>query len=164
MSVIASRPGGVRLKHPYFKSGTLTIEHRGRPYKAPFKCPICEKEHVVKTYHLHFDSLGMTIVSPEIYERLKELGGLAGFQVFGDDGMLEYVDDVRNPPTQTLSMSAGPGGSNVHRQRIGDREMDDDAPVYKPLDQTPIPMMILSSPVRLGNGIIIPAGVRVAGE
>ncbi len=164
MSVISSRPGGIRLRHPFFKSGTLTIEHRGRPYKLPFKCPMCKKEHVVKTYHLHFDGEGLTIVSPEVYDRLKELGALAGFQVFGDDGLLSYVDDVREPPKQVLSMDSSFEGTRIFRVRLGDQEMDDGAPDYRPLGPPPMPTFILASPFSIQSGIIVPAGVRVAGE
>ncbi len=139
MSVAATAPGGVRLRHPFFKSGVLTIEHRGRPLATPYPCPMCGKEHVVKTYHLTFDSLGITIVSVKVFERLNEIGYLAGFQMFGEGGVLEYVDDVRKPPAQTLSFSAGPQTTRIERHRIGDNEADDDSPTASAPTETPMP-------------------------
>ena len=51
-------------------------------------CPTCHTVHERKTYHLNLDDTGAVIVSPVVFERLKEIG-LAG---------LEIVNEVAKPP------------------------------------------------------------------
>ncbi|HEY6058520.1 MAG TPA: hypothetical protein VIV06_10835 [Candidatus Limnocylindrales bacterium] len=109
--------GGVRLRHPWFRAGVLSVEDRRRPYKAPVRCPTCRRTHPVKTYHLTFDGEGYTIVSPQVHVRLVEMGLLG-------DSLLSYVNDVTAPPAQTLGMGAT-AKSSVYRHRQGDYELDD---------------------------------------
>lgn len=84
--------GGIRLRHPTLKSGLYLVKHYRR-YKYPMACPTCHTIHERKTYHLNLDEAGSVIVSPVVFERLKEIG-LAG---------LEIENEVLNPPPLVVS-------------------------------------------------------------
>lgn len=85
---------GVRLVHDTIRGGTFIVEHPRRRYRVPYLCPACGTVHQRKTYHLAIDGEGAVIVSPKVFERLRE-SGLPGLQV---------SNEVRNPPTIRLEI------------------------------------------------------------
>lgn len=85
---------GVRIYHPGYRDITVSLES-ARPYKSPFNCPLCQKTHTNKTYHIKLDSDGESTVSPEVFARLQELG-MGGFVDKGAD---------HNPPTIVVGLS-----------------------------------------------------------
>jgi hypothetical protein len=91
---------GVRLSHPTLRGVTYTLELRGRPYAEPIGCPVCNRFHEVKTYHLNLDGNGDVIVSETVYENLRKGGGL---------GQLRFANAVANPPAVGLSFTAKGG-------------------------------------------------------
>lgn len=84
---------GVRIRHPIARNGLFLVKHYRR-YPVPFYCERCKVFETQKTYHLDLDDAGTVIVSPVVFERLKEIG-LAGFEI---------MNEVRNPPPITLKM------------------------------------------------------------
>lgn len=67
---------GVRIYHhdPSFRHCTITIEHPYRILSKPHLCPTCNVRHKRKTYHLNLDGEASTVVSPTVFEALKQCG------------------------------------------------------------------------------------------
>lgn len=85
---------GVRIYHPTARSGLFLVKHYRR-YKFPLYCNTCGEFHERKTYHLHLDAEGFTIVSPTVLMRLGEVG-MAGFEI---------MNEVSKPPPTTLKVN-----------------------------------------------------------
>lgn len=85
---------GIRLGHTEARSGLYLVEHPTRKYRVPLTCSTCGIVHVRKTYHLHLDAEGTVIVSPGVFERLRE-AGLPSLEIMGE---------VENPPPMTLQI------------------------------------------------------------
>jgi hypothetical protein len=75
-----NNPRGVRLHHPFFRNGTLTIMDESAMYPTPYPCPTCEIPHIFKTHHIQIDEHGNGIVHRDLYEVLKDLGLLRGLK------------------------------------------------------------------------------------
>lgn len=95
---------GLRIRHKTLKGILLVVRDQsrpllttdGKPLPSNFildDCITCGTPHDVKTYHLPLDSEGTTIVSREIFEKLRGLEDHAGFE------LANVVDD---PPDQVL--------------------------------------------------------------
>lgn len=87
---------GVRLTHETLRGVTYVVGTRRR-YTVPVLCPKCGTTHTHKTYHLDLDGEGAVIVSPTIFERLREVG-LPG---------LRLENEVLRPPNQSVSIEIG---------------------------------------------------------
>jgi hypothetical protein len=85
---------GIRLGHTEARSGLYLVEHPTRKYRVPLTCSTCGSVHIRKTYHLHLDAEGCVIVSPVVFERLRECGLPS----------LEILNEVENPPPMTLQI------------------------------------------------------------
>lgn len=88
---------GVRLAHETLRGQTLVLVHPTKRYRVPYLCPRCNEVHERKTVHLDLDGEGTVIVSPGVFEELREMG-LPGLRV---------MNEVRRPPAQVISV----GGS-----------------------------------------------------
>ena len=99
---------GVRLHHPTLSGCLFIVPVAHRPYKVPYTCPTCRTIHQVKTYHLNLDAQGDTIVSVEIYDRLKEVD-LAG---------MTFENEVANPPPITLNLGGGPLTFKIFEHKV----------------------------------------------
>lgn len=92
-------PGGVRLvvTDPDLRGRVYLVEHPTRKYIVPKICADCNVVHVKKTYHLRPDPFdGSIIVSPEIFERLREAGL----------PKMEVANAVLSPPVQRVGIHA----------------------------------------------------------
>lgn len=87
---------GIRLGHTGARTGLYLVEHPTRRYRVPLTCSMCGTVHVRKTYHLHLDTEGTTIVSAVVFQRLRE-AGLPSLQV---------MNEVADPPEQHLILDA----------------------------------------------------------
>lgn len=93
---------GIRLRHPTLAAppnGTLTyVVELDKPFAndKPRHCNICSRTHGRKSVHLNLDEGGYTIVSPAVFESLKEVF-LAGFEV---------ANEVRQPRTDFIGAVA----------------------------------------------------------
>lgn len=85
---------GVRLFHETARSTVVVVEHPTRKYKQPYLCPACNKVHMKKVVHLNVDQGGYTIVSPQVFEMLRE-SGLPS---------LTLVNTVSKPPPQRIAV------------------------------------------------------------
>ena len=90
---------GIRIQHSTERNTAFTLVDPNRPLTEPWECPVCHLTHVFKTYHLQLDAAGATIVSEEVLERLKAIGG----QPFS------FGEVVDRPPKQTISIKSAGG-------------------------------------------------------
>ena len=86
---------GIRLSHDTARSGWFAFEHRKRPYKVPYVCPMCSTTHKVKTYHVQVDADGFAFVSREVWNMMRRHGA-HGFHV---------ANEVAKPPAQVIGMA-----------------------------------------------------------
>ena len=89
---------GVRLRHKRLTNVNWVVMHPTRKYQRPFDCPVCKNVHFHKTYHIKIGADGTAIVSPDVFQRLRE-SGLPE---------LEVVNEVSSPPAQTVGMDPVP--------------------------------------------------------
>lgn len=85
---------GIRLRHKAGRRGSAIVVHPTRKLRAPMLCGKCGTTHVFKTIHLDFDDEGCTIVSKEVFQRLREAG-------LPD---LTVENEVLKPPARTLNL------------------------------------------------------------
>jgi hypothetical protein len=109
----------VRIHHPTLRNCIFTLQ-RGKPYQKPWFCPMCNQNHVYKTYHLNLDQHGNVHVATETYETWKREGIV---------GELKAVKEVMPLPTvlglPMLDYSAVPVHGVSEYTRIHE-------PVYQP--------------------------------
>jgi hypothetical protein len=74
MGRLMGHPVGVRLHHPTLRNCTFTIEQQDVIYPTPFECPMCQRQHIFKTFHLQLNEHGDVCVHPDIYELFKAKG------------------------------------------------------------------------------------------
>lgn len=76
------KTGGVRVVHDTARSGIVTVPNLSRPFPQPQACPSCQVVHQVKTYHINVNADGAAIVSPTVFQGLKQAGAfVSGFRV-----------------------------------------------------------------------------------
>lgn len=117
----------------------FTMVDARKPYRPPFACPVCGREHAFKTYHIRLDDTGAAIVSKEIWQRLRTI----------PDSGFESVDTVKKPPAQgvaiarqrvtfaTGDMEEAPGGVIVRHPSLTAQRLvaiDDQTPYPQPYD------------------------------
>lgn len=61
-----------------------------KPYPRPYDCTDCGRTHAHKTYHLDIDAEGFCIVSPRVFERLRN-----AYPPFAG---MTYANSVDDPP------------------------------------------------------------------
>jgi len=105
---------GVRLHHRNLANCVFVADDLRRRYQVPFDCVLCGKAHDHKTYHLNLDTDGNVIVSPKVFERLREIG------LIGED--LEVLNEVREPPPIIIGMEL-PNGL-IGRFRIYEHKVE----------------------------------------
>ncbi len=64
----------VRMHHSTLRNVSFTVENLARKYPNPYPCDACNVIHFYKTWHLKVDKNGDTVVSEQVYDRLKEVG------------------------------------------------------------------------------------------
>lgn len=101
--------GGIRIQFPNAAGVPVQklIEMPHRPYRIPFLCPQCGVAHPNKMYHLELDAQGITIVSREVVDRLRE-GGI----------QFEVLNVVRKPPKIKLNVAGMATVFRVEERRV----------------------------------------------
>ncbi len=103
----AKRVDGIRIRPQPDRvvpdNAMIVIRDISRPFKeisdkAP--CGICKIPHYHKTYHLQLRA-GSVIVSPTVWRKLQNLV---------DDGGMEYVNPVAEPPAQGIAIEQNGAG------------------------------------------------------
>ena len=111
-----TRPLGFKIRHRSLRSCVAAVEagwRKLRPepgYGVAGKCPVCQRAHTVKTYHLNLVDDGTCIVSPKVFDNLCRAGAIDGVptgRIPSPNGKpwrplihppFEYVDTVEPPP------------------------------------------------------------------
>jgi len=88
---------GIKIYHENssYRNCVVTIEHPYMMLTQPHLCPTCNILHHKKTYHLRLDDSAGTVVSEEVFERLKQCGL----------PHLAVESEVENPPAAILDMN-----------------------------------------------------------
>lgn len=100
---------GIRIWHPTARAGQFTFAHNNRPYRLwnrvlkrhenyALACPACGKLHQVKTYHINVDDSGFAIVSPVVWNFMREYGS-SGFEI---------ANEVQSPPPMVIRVGEAP--------------------------------------------------------
>lgn len=83
---------GVRIYHPEIRRATFLVSDPSR---------FSGRTGIPKTYHLKFDGMGFTEVSPTIWERLRFMASI------GVNHGLVFSNPVPNPPTIRIGAGIG---------------------------------------------------------
>lgn len=109
---------GIRVQHPTVRNARFVVVEKNIPYPVPYTCTPpefggCGGTHLFKTHHLNIDEAGACIVSTGVYERIKGLLALEGYQV---------ANEVAKPPRLGIGMNRDkkgmtPGIEIVHGKK-----------------------------------------------
>lgn len=99
---------GVRLAHATLRNCTWVVPTR-RKLKVPYECPTCNQTHEHKMYHFNLDDQGTFILSIPGFEKLKKMSLPE----------LSIVNEVKDPPSQTLYMGSTPKVFEIQKRKRG---------------------------------------------
>lgn len=115
-----NNPRGVRLHHPTYRNGILSVEDNSIVYPVPYDCPTCKVPHVFKTHHIALDNNGNGTVHEGIYDLLKRAGLLRDLKAMKEVTPKSQVvsHGQFNSPEIVFSNETGPvklPGMNGHK-------------------------------------------------
>lgn len=98
---------GIRVEHPTARNVRYTVVEKSNPYPVPYQCTQpalggCGSTHLFKTHHLNLDETGAVIVSPGVFERIKDRLLLDGFRI---------TNEVHRPPTIGIGVNPSKAGA-----------------------------------------------------
>lgn len=93
---------GIRVQHPEARNCRFTVVENDRPYLTPYQCTPpefggCGVVHMFKTHHLNLDENGSVIIGDVLYQKIKGLLALNGFQ---------ETNEVKRPPTLGIGVGS----------------------------------------------------------
>lgn len=92
------RRRAVRIHHPELRNCVFTLTQPAVRYPDPFPCPLCQVVHIYKTFHLHLDAHGNTVVDEQIYE------------LFRTNGIVEDLQATKEVIPRPFAIGLGPLG------------------------------------------------------
>ena len=108
-----AKPVGYRIRHKDLKGVMVAIPVAARPLARVrgTKCPTCQVQHQVKTYHFLLDPQGACLVSSKILTELRKAG------VVSDNASSEFrfESPVADPPVQRVGQGIDPRNREVRR-------------------------------------------------